>query len=121
MELEIQSAPFIEQDKVTSACASASLWSFLLLNPAMRAECPAPSEITELANNGVVGSYPSTGLTFEQMLEIVKKQGLEPKFNHIGSENFHRNFLKISDIFFDFQNKLYLNPDFIMRSQEAIY
>lgn len=97
LELEIQSAPFIEQDKVTSACASASLWSFLLLNPAMRADCPAPSEITELANNGVVGSYPSTGLTFEQMLEIIKKQGLEPKFNYIGSENFQKNFL--SDIY----------------------
>jgi hypothetical protein len=86
IELKVLSVPFIEQDQITSACASAALWSFLHANPDYRNDVPAPSKITKLSNIDERGSYPSSGLEYEQILNFIAQSGLEPKYQDLDSE-----------------------------------
>jgi oligoribonuclease (3'-5' exoribonuclease) len=86
IELKVLSVPFIEQDQITSACASAALWSFLHANPDYRSDVPAPSKITKLSNIDERGSYPSSGLEYEQILNFIAQSGLEPKYQDLDSE-----------------------------------
>jgi len=76
------SLAFQEQDTVTAACATSSLWSafhkthelFNLGSP------PSPSEITYFATEVMYGTRPITskGLSTDQMCQAIHKVSLEP-------------------------------------------
>jgi hypothetical protein len=87
VELGVISSPFIEQDTVVSACATASLWGFLEVNPDFTGRVPAPSEITTIANDGEYGSYPSLGLSHEQIVKVLKELNLEPRYKDLSTNN----------------------------------
>jgi hypothetical protein len=76
----IKSLPFQAQDKAVSACATVSLWITLhaLDHKFKTMHTPAPSEITNLANNfeeSVTSSFPNDGLNLSQIYNTLKKSG----------------------------------------------
>jgi hypothetical protein len=80
--LTVNTIPFIEQDKVVSACATSALWVALSARPDMAlSSLPSPSNITKSANVGDADSrriFPTTGLSVPQILRGLRSFGLEP-------------------------------------------
>jgi len=82
LTLEVDTAAFLEQDKVVSACATSALW-MLYSSSSHRplGSLPSPSAITKSASsssdNGV-RTFPSTGLTPNQVAKSLQYFGLEP-------------------------------------------
>jgi hypothetical protein len=80
--LIVKTIPFLEQDRVVSACATSALWSALNAMPEIpHTSLPSPSAITKSA----IGSYyegtrtfPTSGLTPLQVARSFKYYGLEP-------------------------------------------
>lgn len=78
--LKIDSLPFQAQDTAASACATIALW--IALQPLVeRFQIPryAPAEITEMSTTvpGINRTFPSRGLTIEQMVNYIRSVGLE--------------------------------------------
>lgn len=80
--LTVNTIPFIEQDKVVSACATSALWVALSARPDIAlSSLPSPSNITKSANVGDTDSrriFPTTGLSVPQILRGLRSFGLEP-------------------------------------------
>lgn len=82
LELSVKTVPFIEQDKVVSACATSALWVALGAHTDIAPSLlPSPSAITKAATNG--GSeagriFPTAGLSPPQILRGLRHFGLEP-------------------------------------------
>jgi hypothetical protein len=81
-ELEINGVPWIQQDKLVSACASASIWvagCFMSHGYGHQFNLFSTVDITDLANS-ISGSrsMPSEGLIPPQMLYALRKMGYEP-------------------------------------------
>lgn len=80
--LEIESAPFLEQDKVVSACATSALWMFFnASHQEFNGNLPSPSAITKSAtraSNEGVRTFPTNGLTPTQVSRSLKCFGFEP-------------------------------------------
>lgn len=83
IDLSIETLPFLEQDKVVSACATSAIW--VLLNAHQKAApdaLPSPSAITKSAfspqfDEGRV--FPAHGgLNLQQVARSLKAYGLEP-------------------------------------------
>lgn len=83
IDLKIETAPFIEQDKVVSACATSAIWVLLSANRTLRPELlPSPSAITKsalLADRDGARAFPaSRGLKVEHVCRSLKSYQLEP-------------------------------------------
>jgi len=82
LELSVDTIPFIEQDKVVSACATSALWVALSTNSDMSPnELPSPSAITKSATTGgleAARTFPTSGLSPPQILRSLRHYGLEP-------------------------------------------
>jgi hypothetical protein len=81
--LTVKGSPYMEQDTLVSACASAALWmsSWYMAHrypPEFKAFFT--SEITDLATKYLLTgrAMPSVGLTIEQMLEALRQMGFQP-------------------------------------------
>jgi hypothetical protein len=82
LNLSIKTIPFIEQDKVVSACATSALWVALSAHSDISINrIPSPSEITKRATvSNLDGgrTFPTTGLSVPQILQGLRHFGLEP-------------------------------------------
>ncbi|OJV55789.1 MAG: hypothetical protein BGO31_16980 [Bacteroidetes bacterium 43-16] len=81
IELKVQSMAFQEQDETVAVCASIALWSaFNITGKRFQHRIPSPSEVTKLAlsETSYMRSFPSIGLSQQQMGVAVSKLGLNP-------------------------------------------
>ncbi len=81
ISLHLDGVPFIEQDKVTSACASSALWVMLkALNKesSNTGSTPSPSKITQIAK-GNIPNEGEHGLTIPMMINAVETMGYRCK------------------------------------------
>ena len=83
IDLTVNTAAFIEQDKVVSACATSAIWALLNANRTYRSELlPSPSAITKSAlvadRNGSRTFPAAAGLQVEHVCRSLKTYGLEP-------------------------------------------
>jgi len=83
IDLTIETAAFIEQDKVVSACATSAIWTLLNVNRTYRRELlPSPSAITKsalVADRNGARTFPAAGgLQIEHVCRSLKTYGLEP-------------------------------------------
>jgi len=83
IDLAIETLPFLEQDKVVSACATSAIW--VLLNAHQKAAqdaLPSPSAITKSAFSPQLDEgrvFPAHGgLNLQQVARSLKAYGLEP-------------------------------------------
>lgn len=81
--LKVDTAQFIEQDKVVSACATSALWMALSASQEMQiSNLPSPSAITQSATQAHydgVRTFPTSGLTPLQVARSLKHYGFEPE------------------------------------------
>ncbi|MBB6557473.1 hypothetical protein HNP48_000137 [Acidovorax soli] len=82
LALSVETIPFIEQDKVVSACATSALWVALGAHTDISPNLlPSPSAITKAATNGGAEAgriFPTAGLSPPQILRGLRHFGLEP-------------------------------------------
>lgn len=82
LPLSVDTVPFIEQDKVVSACATSALWVALGAHSDFSLNrLPSPSSITKSATIGGSESartFPTVGLSIPQILKGLRHFGLEP-------------------------------------------
>lgn len=82
LNLWVETIPFIEQDKVVSACATSALWVALSANPNTSLnDLPSPSAITKAAaipSIDAARTFPTSGLSPPQILRGLRHFNLEP-------------------------------------------
>lgn len=93
LRLTVETAPFLEQDKVVSACATSAIWTLLGATPQLSFDnLPSPSSITKSAamtHEEGGRTFPTTGLTPPQVARSLKYFDLEPTLiAPIDGENF---------------------------------
>ena len=92
INLSVNCAPFAEQDRVVSVCATSALWALFSASEAFSFEkLPSPSAITKSAfKNRSDGTrvFPSTGLNSSQIAASLKHFGLEPLWLTCSESNF---------------------------------
>jgi hypothetical protein len=107
--LQVETVAFQEQDKVLSACATASIWTTLHAHPDKTPEgVPSLSEITLSAINYITdstNSFPTSGLTNKQILRALDQEKLR---NH--TVNFSKFNEDDQDAFFQ-TVKAYIDSD----------
>ncbi len=89
LNLEVQSLPFQEQDKVLAACATVALWSaFHQTAHLFGTSTSRPAEITKVACEAGADSrlFPSTGLKVSQMAHAIRSVGLEPELVRVNPQ-----------------------------------
>jgi len=83
IKLSIDSIAFQEQDKVVSACATTSIWSFLHAHPKKNlSDLPSPNLITKggySKNDGVEREFPNSGLSIGMICSSLNINGLSPE------------------------------------------
>ncbi len=87
--LELDSLPFQTQDAAVGACATAALWvSMFPLKELFGIRPQSPVEITEKSNAfpSTYRNFPSEGLTVMQILDFMKKVGLDAESIKIMSD-----------------------------------
>lgn len=90
---EVETIPFIEQDRVLSVCATSALWSFFNAHSNVdKNQIPSPYQITTTAINMnamsvVAPDQMDSGLTIDMMCNCLKTLGLVPQFFEIKEEN----------------------------------
>lgn len=92
IKLTVDTIPFIEQDKVVSACATSALWTALsAVKDTNVANLPSPSAITksatQLLNEGAK-VFPTEGLTPPQVARSLAHYGLAPTVVYLSPDNF---------------------------------
>ncbi|MGZ4161897.1 MAG: hypothetical protein ACXVNF_14020, partial [Neobacillus sp.] len=99
----IDTAAFLEQDKVVSACATSALW--MLYNTSLQIpleHLPSPSRITKSASLSSYDStrtFPTNGLEPLQVARSLKHFGLEPSLILKNSDDF---FLTLKEIAYSY-------------------
>lgn len=82
IDLVVETVPFLEQDKVVSACATSAIWTALSASPDFPlSRLPSPSAVTKAATNGHYDgtrTFPTAGLTPLQVARSLKTFGYEP-------------------------------------------
>ncbi|MDD2915832.1 MAG: hypothetical protein PHP70_11005 [Gallionella sp.] len=88
--LEVMSAPFLEQDKVVSACATSALWMFFNASGhEFNGSLPSPSAITKSATGSSYDgarTFPNTGLSPTQVARSLKHFGFEPMIFELSTD-----------------------------------
>lgn len=99
--LEIKSIACQEQDKILSACATTSLWSFFHAHPMKcRLDLPSSSAITRSAypeKNGFHREFPNSGLSTDMICRSMREYDLTPEhfdFTNILGKNKRIKYLK---------------------------
>ena len=91
IELGIDTIAFQEQDKILSACATTSLWSFYHAHPSMaHMTLPSSSTITKSAypeQNGHYREFPNTGLSTDMICRSLRKYNLSPEYFEFSETN----------------------------------
>jgi hypothetical protein len=83
-ELEVDGVPYMEQDTLVSACASASLWVagwYMAHRYGPEFRTHFTCDITDMATRYALSTgraMPSLGLSFEQMMEALRQMGFDP-------------------------------------------
>ena len=83
INLEIDSVVFQEQDRVLSACATTSLWTFLHASYGTCKTLPSSSAITKSAypeNNGYGREFPNRGLSTEMICRSLRTYSFAPEY-----------------------------------------
>ena len=83
ISLEIDSLLFQEQDKILSACATTSLWTFLHASYKTCKRLPSSSAITKSAyskNNGYEREFPNRGLSTEMICRSLRTYSFAPEY-----------------------------------------
>ncbi len=83
IDLEINSVVFQEQDRVLSACATTSLWTFLHASYGTCKRLPSSSAITKSAypeNNGYGREFPNKGLSTEMICRSLRTYSFAPEY-----------------------------------------
>jgi hypothetical protein len=92
ISLTIDTIPFIEQDKVVSACATSALWTALSATKDTHvSNLPSPSAITKSAThllNEAAKVFPTAGLTPPQVAKSLAHYGLAPTVVYLSPDNF---------------------------------
>jgi hypothetical protein len=82
LDLVVQTIPFLEQDKVVSACATSAVWTALSASTEFpMSRLPSPSAITKAASNSNYDgtrTFPTIGLSPHQVARSLKIFGNEP-------------------------------------------
>jgi hypothetical protein len=82
--LTVNSIAYQEQDKILSACATTSLWSFYHAHPNMYlSNLPSSNKITKSAyqeQNGYDREFPNSGLTTDMICKSLREYGLSPEY-----------------------------------------
>lgn len=93
-ELKVEKCmPFLQQDSVSAACATCSLWSAFSITSSVfgdRHYCPGC--ITSMAMDHGVSTYrcfPNSGLTLTDMAHAIRRVGLDPVIKEIKREDRH--------------------------------
>lgn len=88
MKQSFQSLAFQEQDRVTAACTSASIWC--LLHGLGRKQVPSPARITLAATetSKKINSFPCVGLNFTEIERAL--ESFELKLWHVASNSDNR-------------------------------
>lgn len=88
--LSVDAAPFLEQDKVVSVCATSALWMFFnSSNHKINGDLPSPSAITKSAAGVTVDgarTFPNTGLSPAQVARSLKYFGFEPMIFNVTAD-----------------------------------
>ena len=91
IKLSIDTIAFQEQDKIISACATTSLWSFFHAHPKMNLlNLPSSNLITKSAypeNNGLDREFPNSGLSTEMICRSLRAQDFSPEYFEFSDEN----------------------------------
>ncbi len=84
ISLVLKSIAFQEQDKVLSACATTSLWSFYHAHLNLsQVSLPSSSEITKSSYpevNGYLREFPNNGLSTEMICRSIRNNNLVPEY-----------------------------------------
>lgn len=92
IRLTLDTIPFIEQDRVVSACATSALWTALsATKDAHLANLPSPSAITKSAThllNEGARVFPTAGLTPPQVARSLAHYGLTPSVIYLSQEDY---------------------------------
>ncbi|MRW91042.1 hypothetical protein GJ699_13685 [Duganella sp. FT80W] len=82
LKLAVETVPFLEQDKVVSACATSAVWTALSASrDSSISQLPSPSSITRAATSNKdegTRTFPTIGLTPPQVARSFKSFGYEP-------------------------------------------
>lgn len=88
--LVVEAAPFLEQDKVVSACATSALWMFFNASShGINGDLPSPSAITKSAIGTTLEgarTFPNSGLTPSQVARSLKYFGFEPSIIELSND-----------------------------------
>lgn len=90
IKLTVDAAPFLEQDKVVSVCATSALWMFFNSSGhKIHGDLPSPSAITKSAT-GIkfdgARTFPNTGLSPTQVARSLKHFGFEPMIFNVPND-----------------------------------
>lgn len=97
IDFHLDSIGYQEQDKSVAACATSALWSvFQSTSHLFHHAVPSPAEITRLAtrnSNYIDRTFPSSGLSIEQMATCIKAVGLEPEYQSVNNYQMLKAFI----------------------------
>ncbi|MBS4067350.1 MAG: hypothetical protein KGZ62_01970 [Sulfurimonas sp.] len=91
INLKVESAAFQEQDKILSACATTSLWSFFHAHPHNTFSLPSSSAITRSAypeENGHHREFPNSGLSTDMICRSLRAYDFAPEYFEFSSKQY---------------------------------
>jgi hypothetical protein len=103
IELKNYALAFQEQDGVSSACATESLWvAFQSTGHRMHHKIPTPNEITLAATKSIIGDQvfkPGKGLNVEQMSHAIRDVGFDPLGIKVSLEDYYETELFKANVY----------------------
>ncbi len=95
--LAIDTAPFVEKDKIVARCATSAIWSFLSAQNGV-GDNPSLSSITKSAGTIAEGgrTFPSESLTDQQICRSLRSFGFESDAHHLTEDNSVRDTKELS-------------------------
>lgn len=91
INLKVESAAFQEQDKILSACATTSLWSFFHAHPHNKFNLPSSSSITRSAypeENGHHREFPNSGLSTDMICRSLRAYDFAPEYFEFSNKKY---------------------------------
>lgn len=107
IKLTVKSIAFQEQDKILSACATSSLWSFFHAHPNTNIpQLPSPSKITKNAypEENRYREFPNSGLSTDMICRSLKRHDLEPHYFEFPRENLDTNIDLLKELIYSYSS-----------------
>jgi len=102
IQLNVDTVPILEQDKIVAACATSALWTLLCAHGHINQKnLPSPSAITKAAtlqDKASERTFPNHGLQFKQIGRCLKHYGLEPSIHLFQSNDINERIEKIKEL-----------------------